>query len=122
MFTIYGTDMAQISPQWSLGFKVTAPIGQNGAVYLEISQFNGVPAPLPAAGAASVFAVSRRLRGRCRGIEVRCSGRPSPPPASAYLTRTLNLPGDALGGLPVSFSYGPQSPGKGAKAGVQAAV
>jgi hypothetical protein len=104
--TVAETAMARINPNGRLEFRVTAPIDQAGYVTLQISEFNGVPAPLPATGAASVFAYSRRLRRRCRS-EARTARCPSPRqrPPSAYLSRALLLPGDALNQIPVSFDY-----------------
>jgi hypothetical protein len=106
--TIPGSSMATISPNWTLTFKVTAPIIQTDDVFIYITDFDGqvVPSPVPAAGAASVFAFSRRLRRRTRMGSEQAGRPPTPRPAPyAYLFQHLNLSEDGLAQIPLSFDY-----------------
>jgi len=86
--------------------KVTFRISNGLSSYgdLRINNFNSyaVPGPLPAAGAASAFGFSRRLRRRVKNDAKSAAPRrliPSDP--SAY----LNLSTPALNHLPASFCY-----------------
>jgi hypothetical protein len=108
--TVSMSNPIRVLPQWSLGIKVMVPITETANpdqnVSLTVSQFNAVPAPLPAAGAVSVFTLSRRLRRRCR-MEGKHAGRPSSPrrTAATYLSSALHLSDEALGHIPMSFDY-----------------
>ena len=76
----------------------TASVGS-----FEVSNFSAVPGPLPAAGAATAFGYSRRLRRRIKGeLPAPARGRSAPPHPSSY----LDLNARALQSLPLSFSYG----------------
>lgn len=81
---------------------------------LSISNFranNAVPGPLPAAGAASAFSISRRLRRRVRGEVPSRKRRQAPHPATY-----LNLSTTEVLTLPLSFTYPtlPSDPAHGA--------
>lgn len=72
---------------------------------LTISNFSAsqVPAPLPAAGAATAFGYSRRLRRRIKGVRPAGSNKATVP---SHPSVYLNLSPCKLPSLPVSFSYG----------------
>jgi hypothetical protein len=98
-----------VEPNKTISFKLSAPIGNDFQVqrtFLTINGFIAVPTPLPATGAACVFAYSRRLRRRSKNAAPALNRSSQPPrrPCS-YLADALNLPEDALGRLPVSFEY-----------------
>lgn len=92
---------AYLAPGEIIEFSITNTSNYEG-LKVDITNFNAVPAPLPAAGAATAFGYSRRLRRRIKGQRPKGSCPPvTPPHPSLY----LNLAPVAVQALPVSFSY-----------------
>ncbi len=93
---------AYLAPSTGISFTFTNTDYIEG-LRVNITDFNAVPGPLPATGAAAAFGYSRRLRRRIRGVPGSGSRRKSRPPAqpSAY----LDLAPGALHTLPLSFRY-----------------
>jgi len=93
-----------INPGKTLVFKIN---GISTEPVLSLSNFNAtVPGPLPAAGAATAFGYSRRLRRRIQGKR---PGGSCPPLQPAHPAAYLNLTTASLKSVPVSFSYASQT-------------
>lgn len=94
-----------LDPGGSLSFAITS-FNTGEIPSLSVTNFNAqaVPAPLPAAGAASAFGFSRRIRRRIKKGHapgaIRITGRRASDP-SAY----LNLSPSVLKKTSLSFSY-----------------
>lgn len=92
-----------VGPSEYVKFNIYVP-GGSPAAGLDVTGFSyAVPGPLPAAGAATAFGYSRRLRRRIKGQPGGGGRRRAPSDPSSY----LNLPPLALQAIPVSFSYVP---------------
>lgn len=89
-----------VAPNQDFSFKITISNTISGS--FNISSFDAVPAPLPAAGAATAFGYSRRLRRRIKGQRRKGS---CPPVMPSHPSLYLNLSPAAVGSLPMSFSY-----------------
>jgi len=87
----------------SISFRVDINDINSGPIEFQITNFNAqVPAPLPAAGAATAFGYSRRLRRRIKGQPPAGS---CPPVLPAHPSAYLNLAPSALKSVPLTFSY-----------------
>jgi hypothetical protein len=89
----------------TLTFSIERGTNITTAADLTISNFSftEVPAPLPAAGAATAFGYSRRLRRRIKAVRPAGSNKATVP---SHPSVYLNLSPCKLPSLPVSFSYG----------------
>lgn len=101
-YTPYLYSSIILSENQFIQFSVTTTTAQSASLLIE--NFNyAVPAPLPAAGAATAFGYSRRLRRRIKGVRPAGSNKATVP---SHPSVYLNLSPCKLPSLPVSFSYG----------------
>lgn len=93
-----------LKPNETLTFKISSGLAGFGDLTVNnFSYTEVVPGPLPAAGAATAFGFSRRLRRRTRARDAGLrSGRPR---RLTHPTAYLNLSTTTVTRLPVSFTY-----------------
>ena len=104
------TGTADVAPTFmsstsTVAFRISVPTAAGDGAAITIRNFDAVPGPLPAAGAATAFGYSRRLRRRIKGEAPARSGKSS---RSSDPSSYLLLSPASQQVLPLSFSYSPQ--------------
>jgi len=109
-YTLFGPGLnvefiPQIASNQRLVFKIYSE-STVGTLSITNFSYTEAPGPLPAAGAATAFGYSRRLRRRIQGKR---PGGPCPPLQPAHPAAYLNLTTASLKSVPISFSYASQT-------------